>query len=285
MWKGFLSYLCLMKLLLWLFNFYINASIHVALAVYALVRITEKYLGLPYNEPVAYTAFYGTITAYNFVKYASLAKFKHASLTVNLRYIQVFSLLCFGCWVYYVGQLPARILWCLVPFGLLTLLYTIPFYKGFKKNLRSEGVVKVLIVASVWVGVTVMLPVLQCEQYSYTNVLMLGAQRFLLVVVWVLPFDIRDMNRDELSLRTLPKRLGVAQTKKLGILLLAICLILEFNIMAPALYHRVFLALFGLTAILLMRATPQQHRYYSSFWVEALPIFWLILLIVFVNFL
>jgi len=59
-----------MNLFKLVFNFYINSSIHVALAVYALVRITESYFKLPYNENLDYFIFYGTITGYNFIKYA-----------------------------------------------------------------------------------------------------------------------------------------------------------------------------------------------------------------------
>ena len=78
-----------------IFNFYINSSIHVALSVYSLVKITELYAGIPYNENLDYFIFYGTITGYNFIKYAGVAKFYHMSLTKNMRLIQIFSFLSF----------------------------------------------------------------------------------------------------------------------------------------------------------------------------------------------
>ena len=74
-----------------IFNFYINASIHVGFTVYAFVRITEQYFGLSYNGNLNYFIFFGTITGYNFVKYASVAKLHHRRLTKNLKIIQIFS--------------------------------------------------------------------------------------------------------------------------------------------------------------------------------------------------
>ena len=103
-------YFCFMKFLKQLFDFYINASIHVALAVYALVRITELYFNLSYNESLDYFIFYGTISGYNFIKYAGVAKLHHRSLTNQLKSIQVFSLFCFLAMCYYAWQLPLKTL-------------------------------------------------------------------------------------------------------------------------------------------------------------------------------
>ena len=62
-------YFCFMTLLKQLFNFYINSSIHVALAVYSLTYITLVEYGIKYDEDVLYFVFYSTITGYNFVKF------------------------------------------------------------------------------------------------------------------------------------------------------------------------------------------------------------------------
>ena len=63
-----------MQMLKKLLNFYIESSIHVALSVYALIRITFFKLNLPYDEPVAYFSFFGTIVGYNFIKYDELVR-------------------------------------------------------------------------------------------------------------------------------------------------------------------------------------------------------------------
>ena len=143
-----------------LLNFYVNSSIHVALAVYSLVRITESYFQLSYNENLDYFIFYATITGYNFIKYAGVAKFYHRSLTKSMRLIQVFSFLCFCLLVYYGSKLTTTTLLYFIPFGILTFVYVVPFLGGFQKNLRRVSYLKIFLVAFVWSGVTTTIPII-----------------------------------------------------------------------------------------------------------------------------
>lgn len=260
------------------FNFYINASIHVALAVYSLVRITELYFGFPYNENLDYFIFFSTISGYNFVKYFGIAKFHHRSLTKNLKTIQVFSFVCFVLMCYYGFLLPTKLLVLFLPLGLLTVLYAIPFLSGFQKSLRSISYLKIIIVALVWSGTTVLFPVLTNDKMIDTNIFLLCIQRFLIVAVLILPFDIRDLKYDAISLQTIPQKIGVEKTKKLGFVLLLFASIIEFLISTETVTKNIFLGVVLVLLILLMRSKTEQSKYYSSFWVEALPIFWMLLL-------
>lgn len=268
-----------MKFLKTLLDFYINSSIHVALAVFSFVRITEFYLGIVPNESLNWFVFFATITGYNFVKYAGVAKLHHRSLTTHLKIIQIFSLICFLLICYFAWLLPLRIVLFFVPFGLLTFLYAVPFLSGFQKNLRSIGYLKVVVVATVWMGTTVLLPVYAAEISLTTKVLLMSVQRFLLVVILILPFDIRDVQYDAISLQTIPKKIGVESTKKFGYVLLLLCLVLEFTMSPNAEFKRVFLGMFFIILFLLMRAKTNQTKYYSSFLVEAVPVFWMLLLL------
>jgi hypothetical protein len=131
-----------MKVLKKLLDFYINSSIHVALSVYALLRITEIYFDLSYNKNLDYFVFFGTITGYNFVKYAGVAKLHHKSLTEDLKIIQVFSFFCFLALCYFAYLLPINTILFTLPFCLLTFLYAVPFLSGFHKNLRQISFLK-----------------------------------------------------------------------------------------------------------------------------------------------
>jgi hypothetical protein len=278
-------YFCVMSILKKILNFYIYASIHVALAVYSFVRITEIYFGLEYNEALDYFAFYGTITGYNFVKYFGLAKFHHRSLTQNLKIIQIFSFVCFLLMCYYGFQLSLNTLFLFGGFGLLTVLYAIPFLSGFQKNLRNISYLKIIVVAVVWAGVTVIVPIFDAgESFETHRIILQFAQRFLLVCVLILPFDIRDLSFDAVSLQTIPRKIGVDKTKKLGYVLLLFTLVLEFLISPEANYRNVFLGVFFILLFLLMRATAKQSKYYSSFWVELVPVFWSVVLYGIINF-
>lgn len=277
-----MSYFCLMNYLKIALKFYLNSSIHVALSVYAFLRITELYFNLPYNEPLDYFIFYGTITGYNFVKYAGVAKLHHRSLTNNLKLIQIFSLVCFLLMCYYASLLSMKTLSVMVPFCMLTILYAVPFLSGFQKNLRSISYLKIVVVALVWSGVSVLLPIYDSSLVvdDKLSITLLGLERFLFVVALILPFDIRDMKYDAISLQTIPKKIGVENTKKLGFVLLLICLIIEFLITENTTFKRVFFLVFVLFLVLLMRSKENQSEYYSSLWVEAIPIIWWFLLII-----
>lgn len=271
-----------MKFLQSIFNFYINSSIHVALAVYSLARITEKYFHLPYNEIINYVLFYGTITGYNFIKYAGIAKLHHRSLTKNLKIIQVFSLLCFLLLIYYASKLTPILLSSFFVLGMCTVFYALPIF-GASRSLRELPTIKIWIIALIWALSTTVIPVLAANQFVDTKLVFLTIQRFLFVVVLTLPFDIRDLQFDKRALRTLPQILGVARIKKLGFVFLGIIMLIEFFVSPDKQHKTIFILVFLGMLFLLQRAKVKQPKYYASFWVEAIPIFWFFLLSLIVN--
>tara|TARA_B100000795_G_scaffold255036_1_gene226396 strand:+ start:3481 stop:4293 length:813 start_codon:yes stop_codon:yes gene_type:complete len=269
-----------MALLKLIFNFYINSSIHVALAVYAFVRITELYFKLPYNENLDYFIFYGTITGYNFIKYAGVAKFYHISLTKSMRLIQIFSFFSFCLLVYHGSKLSINTLFYFIPFGLVTIVYIVPFLGGFQKNLRRISYLKIFLVAGVWSGVTSLIPLLVGKYQIGYDMILLFIQRMLFILVLILPFEIRDMTLDFKHIKTLPQKIGVKKTKKLGFILLLFSLTMEFLLTASLTNKNIFLGTCLVLLFLLMRSTKNQSKFYSSFWVESLPILWFFLLLI-----
>lgn len=270
-----------------LFDFYINSSIHVALAVYALTYITLLEFGIPYDETILYFVFYASITGYNFVKYFGLAKFHHRSLARWLKAIQVFSLFCFVLMCYYALRLPTHVLLVLSIFGVITFFYAIPFLPkrllmDNYQNLRNIGGLKVYVIALVWSGVTVFLPLIKHEFTISTDVLITGLQRFIYVIVLLLPFEIRDLKFDSLKLATIPQRIGVKRTKTIGMVLCILMFLLEFFKDETTQIRLLVLAVVtATTSILLLFSRVDQNKYYCAFWVEGIPIYWLILYLMF----
>ncbi|MFK8061410.1 MAG: hypothetical protein AB8B78_15155 [Polaribacter sp.] len=273
-----------MRFLKSFFDFYLNASIHVAFSVYAFLRITEIYFDLSYNENINYFMFFGTITGYNFVKYAGVAKLHHRSLTNSLKVIQVFSFFCFLAFCYFLYQISLKTIYFTIPFCLLTILYAVPFLSGFHKTLREVSYLKIIVVAIVWAGFTVLIPMVDKNKEISLNLVLMLLQRFLIVIVLILPFDIRDVKYDAISLQTIPKKIGVEKTKKLGLMLMIFVLILEYLGSTLSSVKTPFMLFFFLMILFLMRAKTNQSKYYSSFWVESLPIVWWLLLLGFHNF-
>ena len=99
----------------------------------------------------------------------------------------------------------------------------------------------------------------------------------------ILPFEIRDVELDFEHIKTLPQKIGIEQTKKLGFVLLLFSLTLEFLITDILTNKNIFLVICFVLLFFLMRSKEKQSKFYSSFWVESLPILWWILLLGFHN--
>ena len=271
-----------MKLLSSVFSFYINSSIHVAFAVLALVGISVLEYDIEIPNALWVFIFFGTITGYNFVKYAKIAGLRHRELTNSLRSIQIFSFICFGITSYFTFRLSFDTLLLIGGFALLTFFYAVPFLKS--KNLRSLTRIKIFVVALVWAGVTVIVPVMSAGVDLNTDILVTFIQRFFIVVVLIIPFEIRDLQFDVASLKTLPQQLGVRRVKALGLFLLLICLIIEgFKDEFSVGYFMSLFIICTLIAGALISSSIKQLRYFASFWIEAIPIVWFGVLLLLSN--
>ncbi len=269
-----------MKPLNGLFAFYINSSIHVALAVLAFLGITlmEYRLNIP-KELWAFV-FLGTLTGYNFVKYSKVAGLHHHRLTHSLKTIQIFSAGSFILLCIVAFRLSIEILLTTAAFGLATFFYAVPLIH--KKNLRNLSGIKIFIVGFVWAGVTVIVPIIAAEMPISGDVLLTFFQRILIVVVLILPFEIRDVPYDSLNLKTLPQQMGVWNTKFLGELILLVCLVFEFFKEESQIAYIASLLIFCLIlGWMLIIVKADQKRYFASFWVEGLPILWFLLFMLF----
>ncbi|MFL1011778.1 hypothetical protein ACIEHO_06655 [Jejuia sp. DST062] len=204
-----------------------------------------------------------------------------------LKTIQVFSFFCFLLMCYYGLQLHKNALLCIAAFAAITFFYAIPFlprhfFVDNQHNLRSISGLKIYLIALVWGGVTVFLPLVNNNYLFSTDIIITGVQRFAFVIVIMLPFEIRDLRYDSLKLSTVPQKIGVKQTKILGSILLLVVLLLEFfKDETSILYIVVLFAVSVVTALFLVFSKIEQGRYYSSFWVEGLPVFWLVLMLLF----
>ena len=276
-----------MQVLKQLLNFYINSSIHVGLAAFALTWVTLIQFELEYDANVLYFVFYASVTGYNFVKYFGVAKFHHRSLAGWLKAIQILSFVAFLALIYYAFMLKISTLILITLLGLITFLYAIPilpqkYFIDDQKNLRQISGLKVYVIALVWTFATVIVPLINNDVEINTDVIIVSVQRFCYVLVLMLPFEIRDLNYDSLKLSTIPQKIGVKKTKLIGVFLLMLFFMLDyfkdeligFEILAT-------LIITFITLLFLLFSNKNQSKYYSAFWIESLPIVWLCILLMF----
>ena len=268
-----------MRIVKLIFNFYINCSIHVGLSCYALVLMTQYMFHIPYEESVVKFAFFGTIVGYNFVKYDALARAHKTNMRDELKVIILFSFCSLVLVGYYFFILERIAQIVAASFLSITLLYTLPFFPN-RKNARNWAGVKIYIVALCWVGVTLVLPILNSGIFITSDFYLKCIQRFILVFVLILIFEIIDLANDDPHLQTVPQQIGVNRTKMLGWFLMVVFYFLEFfksNFDEKQLVVNFILVV--LIALFFLFANEKRSKYYTSFWVESIPTLWWLMVV------
>lgn len=264
-----------MKALKLLFRFYINSSIHVAFAVVSLTVLTYTQSKLPMSYGLLIFVFLSTITGYNFVKYAPVAKLHHRSLTPQLKQIQIFSFIMLLGLIICMFFVNFKIVLICLFLGILTLLYAVPIGK---KNLREIYLLKVFIIAFIWAVTTYLLPFIN-NSFDWEgwvkNINFQFYERIIWVIMLMIPFEIRDLKFDRKRLKTLISIFGVRTVKFCSIIIMFLLLIHEIYFQAHYLPWLYIVIYFSLILAILM-ANTNQKAFYSSFYVESLPVLWMI---------
>lgn len=268
-----------MRVIKAVFDFYINSSIHVGLAIVCLTAVTSLNLKIPLHFELLSFIFLASITAYNFIKYAGIAKLHHFSLSPNIRVIQIFSFVVFLLLLYSSVFQTRPVLLLAGAMGIFTILYALPVFNQ-QKNLRAVPGIKIYIIAFVVSTVTVLMPVMGNYKVVDWDVILEFIQRFFIVIVLILPFEIRDLNYDMAQLGTIPQVMGVPRTKILGYILTGFFVLPAFlkqKIYLPSIIGVLVLASMAVTVV--TNSSVRQGKYYASFWVEAVPIFWFLVVL------
>ncbi|MBT8320846.1 MAG: hypothetical protein KJO90_04170, partial [Eudoraea sp.] len=264
-----------MKLFQEVFKFYLRSSVHVGLAVLSLIWTTFYFLNIIPGKELSIFVFCSTIATYNFIKYGVEA---HKYLIVSNRYqrgIQLFSFVNLVLALLFIDHLSTSSLLLLLLVAVLIGVYAIPIYPGIK-NLRNYGIPKVFLVALVWTLITAVLPLLQFGMdWGWDRYIDL-TQRFLLILVLMVPFEIRDLKVDLPELRTIPQRIGEAATRGLGYFLAVVYFFLTFlkDHLHPMELQSQAVLLF-LLVLTLAFTNKNRSRFFAAFWVEGLPVVWL----------
>lgn len=252
-----------------LFDFYIRSSIHVSLAVVALTVMTCLLLELPLDQNLLLFVFLSSVVGYNYAKYPDcfLDK-KQLKKPKAILWLSVFC--AFGA-VFFFFTLNTKAQIAVVVTGLLTLFYVFPLF-----NFRNLSGVKIYIVALCWVIFTLLLPVFQAGFELNSDVFLKCMQRFLLIIILILIFEIIDLKEDNPELKTVPQTIGVKNTKILGIILLCLFYGIEFFVFSHKVSQFLPNGILAVIIILfLLFASEKKSKYYTTFWVESLPMLWL----------
>ncbi|WP_412465097.1 hypothetical protein [Flavobacterium mekongense] len=254
-----------------LLDFYINSSVHVALAMFCLSYVTVYSNGLCRHITYPSCIFFGTIIGYNFLKYFEIVLRGNFSLSKHIGVLLVTILALLG-YFFFVIRMVDSIKIQLFLSAAMVLVY--PFF-------RKYGIVKMFWVSFVIAYLTAFVFVNELPTFK-GNVYLEFLKRFVFVSALMIPFEIYDSQYDDKALNTLPQRFGLAKAKIIGYFLLLVFVVLEFvschvnnNFKAQNFVIAV------VTAAAIRFSTLERSQYYSSFWVESIPVLWFVLLYIF----
>lgn len=293
----------MMSLLKSILDFYIRSSLHVAVCFVALSMVViGRYHILEENLRFCIMHFCLVVSAYNFVKYFDLwrqkksFRFKKAILILTL-----VSAIASG--VLLIPEL-LNIYPFIVGLVVLVLVYVYPTFTS--KNLRHYAYLKLPIIALCWVVLIAsyghsefifqerneyqeaFLGITNCfgpwpSFWKFNAVFYFSLiSYFFFIMALCIPFEIRDVKYDPANLKTIPQLIGIKKTKWLGYLFLMLSFI-GYNIywnwssflIAP--YGLIEIIIFSVTAISIYFSDKFKSDYYASFFVEAIPVLWLVL--------
>ena len=258
-----------MKFLKQILDFYIHSSLHVALAIASLVGVTTFSLKIEQFENNVFLVLFGTLIGYNLLKYLQpilRGRFKiekHKTLV----FITMFSI-CAAAYLFFQLPFSAQIL--LIIIFLLVSLYPL---------IRKLGWLKIFWVAFCVTEITVHFP-LVTHQMEISSFILLAFKRFFIVIALLIPFEIYDSKLDAPTLQTLPQRFGVSVAKKIGYVMIGLFLLFDF------LNHSLGFINFSIaliSALAIYFSSITRNHYYTSFWVESIPILWLFFYIILSN--
>ena len=247
-----------------IFDLYLEANLHVALAVLALTQITERSLGISRQAELHLFIFFATVLAYNILKYWPVIGSDFNWFKRNPIISCAMLVGCAGSAIFFL-RLQMQIQQFFLVIGLLVIAY--PF-------LRKFGLAKMFLVSFCVSMITVFVPIMAAKIRSVDCYISL-IQRFLIVISWLIPFEIADSITDHPSMRTLPQQFGISSAKIFGILLTVPFAVLEFFKATPT-YITLVIAM--VTVLFILFSNIHRNKYYTSFWVESIPIFWWMLL-------
>jgi len=252
-------------------NLYLILNIHVALAVTALYLVFNSHWNASYVSFI----FFSTIISYNFIRILSFGSNRFFIKKYYAHYKKsIFKFLVISAIfsLYFFLKINLETQLALIPLFLITFLYNFD-YKNLPR-FRDNGIIKILIVGFVWSGLTVLIPNFE----SINKLLLLKTLLvFLYVVMLTLGFDKRDIVIDDRNLKTIPQLFP----DRMFVIYLTFFIILSglnFMIYDNALNWINELIIF-LSSLMSYRSNTEKSFYYTAFWLEAMPIFWFLSLL------
>ena len=262
-------------------DYYIDSSFHVSLCAisYILLIYNQTYLTVKISDYILFDfifVFSTTYFAYNYIKFYEIiiSKNKRINTLIWSFFISALMFCLISINLFLKLSITKQILVLFISF--FTIAYTTPFYRKF--TFRSNPILKIFSIAISWTLLIVVFP--YYEVFDFYYLLYYSVIIFVMVAVQMIPFEIRDARLDANFTKNSVNIYGLNKVKNSGYVLLLS--ILVFLIIFSQLYNNINLEVSSLIilvimAILIRKSAKNQFKYFSSLFVESIPVYWLII--------
>ena len=258
-----------------LFDYYINSSLHVSFCVICYIISINLINQIHVNwEHIAFV-FFTTFFSYNFIKFNEVLISINKPVSLLLKSFFLKALISLVISLYLFFNLSSLKQIFVVIISIVTFLYTIPLISNY--TLRDNPILKILTVAFCWTMLIVIFPFFGV--LDFVNIVYYSLLIFCLVTAQMIPFEIRDMLKDKDLVKTIIHNYGIKYSKNIGYFVLIIALLFTMitgYLLENLVFKNSILIIILITAILVNFSREKQNKYYSSFIVESVPIYWLI---------
>lgn len=181
--------------------------------------------------------FFSTLVSYNaqrLFRINSLTRFDNKSWVVNHKKIALTltGLGLIGALITLTQFLTIGVLVWLMPLGIISLLYSL-------KKLRDIPYLKIFLISISWGVLCGVIPFALAGNYNPQTLIL----NFIIITCYItaitIPFDIRDLDLDEETKKTIPQIMGVSKAIKTALIILGISLFLfafQFNLSQSLIY-------------------------------------------------
>lgn len=232
---------------------------------------------------ILYVLFVGfaTLATYNFqriVKFRNRPEYVQAGrnnwLFRNRRTLSLVTFIAGIGTAFLAFYLPSFAFPILLMMALISLFYVVRFIpgKGKKLALRDLPLMKVFLIALVWTVVSVLIPLQNSTGFEFVvtpQILILALlEKFTFLLAITIPFDIRDVEYDHPTQRTIPQLLGVRKSIHVAIFFAILSFIASAMLFMTGSYSWVTLGAFALSTSLnlyfITNSDPQKSEMYFA---------------------
>ena len=251
-----------------MFKHIVFSNLWIALGAVCLTLNFYLLNNLSINTNVLLFVFFATLFSYNFqrlikIKFKINLKGERVDwIKLNKTGIYFITIIALIGSVVYGLPLIEKTWKLLLLIGLLTFFYVwkIPGFKG--KSLRDIPTLKIFIIALVWVLFCVVFPTWLAD-VDINNLIVYSGSVFLLMIAITIPFDVRDMNLDAQTKKTIPQLIGERKAAYLSVVLF---LLSQVGLIYLYPQHKLGLLIFMLIGswILIKSKNKNKELYFSG---------------------